>query len=496
MPKLLMVIKMTKTRAGRLLTVFTLIGFMVLSAQCLFAAQISAINDTKPPNVILWSWDATQRNHCLELLKKGELPNLKALINEGVFLNLTIIDHRTDTKAGHTQMLTGYRWHHTGVFSNGMFFQPIPNGYTLLERVEGYFGKGNVATCMITGKKGHMEVDPVVTGGKYCQKGIFSNVPEDIDVTSVTTDGSAKVGPRMIDFLNRYGSGHFVAFFHFKEPDDVGHRYGENSLQYEAGVKDDDFWLGQVVQKLKDMNIYSKTLIYVTADHGFDEDSTRHSNAPFVWLATNDRRLKVNENESWCDQVDIVPTIYYALGIDTSKFVPPLDGYPLQRLLPAGVAETRKHAFNDKTLPTVSVTFPANGTVITKGQTVSINFTAADDNLIAVLLLINDTLTQLYERQVKGYWIQNEMIEVSGSYRWDTTSFREGSYIITVIVFDEGPNSLPPEIQNTKEVSQSQIKVSVKKEMWSLGSLSLIMAIGLSVFAIIAVAVFIVTKRR
>jgi len=376
-----------------------------------------------------------------------------------------------------------------------MFFTPIPNGCALLERVEGYFGKESVVTGMITGKKGNLEVDSVIQG-KYCRKGIFSNVPEDIDVTSVTGDNSSLVGPRMIDFIDRHGGSFFVAFFHFHEPDHEGHGYGENSPQYEEGAKGDDFWLGRVVQKLKDMKVYDKTLIYVTADHGFDEGKTSHSNAPFVWLATNDKRLKVNERESWCDLVDVAPTIYYALGIDTSKFASPLDGYPLQLPLPVGVAESRKRAFNDVTLPTVSVASPADRAMITQGQRVIINFTAADDNLIVVLLLINDTITEVYERQVRGSWAQKEVIHFSTLYNWDTSSLKEGTYTITVIAFDEGPNSLPPEVQNTKGSSQKRIKVTVKKREDVLGGLGIPLIMGVSVFTVIAVATYIITKRR
>jgi len=477
------------------LTFLFLLSYVLLSTQCPITFQSPVVEMTAPPNVVLWSWDALQRNHCLELLNRGELPNLKALVQEGAFLNLTIVDHRTDTKAGHAQMLTGYRWHRTGVFSNEMFFTPIPSGYTLLERVEGYFGKEGVATGMITGKKGNLEVDPVIEG-KFCRQGIFSNVPEDVDVTSVTGDNSSLVGPRMIDFLDRYGGSFFVAFFHFHEPDHEGHGYGENSSQYEEGAKGDDLWLGRVVQKLKDMKVYAKTLIYITADHGFDEGKTSHSNAPFVWLATNDRRLKTNEKESWCDLVDVAPTIYYALGIDTSKFAPPLDGYPLQLPLPVGVAESRRRAFNDVTLPKVSVASPVERAVITHGQRVIINFTAADDNLIVVLLLINNSLTEMYERQVKGNWIQSEVVHFSRLYSWETTNLKEGTYIIAIIAFDEGPNSLPPETQNTKGIAQKKVTVVVKRREGVLGGLGISLVVGVSLFTMIAVAAYMISKRR
>lgn len=114
----------------------------------------SSISDAK--NVLLIGWDGVQRNHLFELLNNGSLPNLQSIINDGKIVNVTVSDHRTDTKSGWTQILTGYRWWRTGVFNNVYWFHSIPRGYTVLERVESYFGKDNVATGHITGKMGHM----------------------------------------------------------------------------------------------------------------------------------------------------------------------------------------------------------------------------------------------------------------------------------------------------------------------------------------------------
>ena len=41
------------------------------------------------------------------------------------------------------------------------------------------------------------------------------------------------------------------------------------------------------MKKLKELQLCDKTLIYVTADHGFDEDRKGHADAPYFFLATN-----------------------------------------------------------------------------------------------------------------------------------------------------------------------------------------------------------------
>ncbi|MFQ6088305.1 MAG: alkaline phosphatase family protein, partial [Candidatus Methanofastidiosia archaeon] len=81
-------------------------------------------------SLILLSWDGVQRDHLYELLERGELSNLATLIEEGSIVDIEITDHLTDTKAGHTQMLTGYSPDETGVYSNNIF-KPIPEGLTI-----------------------------------------------------------------------------------------------------------------------------------------------------------------------------------------------------------------------------------------------------------------------------------------------------------------------------------------------------------------------------
>jgi hypothetical protein len=80
--------------------------------------QIIKAEPTEVKNVILIGWDGVQRNHLFELLNGGNLSNLKSFVKEGTIANITVMDHRTDTKAGWTQILTGYKWWRTGVFNN------------------------------------------------------------------------------------------------------------------------------------------------------------------------------------------------------------------------------------------------------------------------------------------------------------------------------------------------------------------------------------------
>jgi arylsulfatase A-like enzyme len=80
------------------------------------------------------------------------------------------------------------------------------------------------------------------------------------------------------------------------------------------------------MEKLKELGLYDETLIYVTADHGFDEGKKAHRDAPYVFLATNDPKV-VRRGE----RADIAPTILERFGLELDKIEPPLDGKSLTR---------------------------------------------------------------------------------------------------------------------------------------------------------------------
>jgi hypothetical protein len=241
-----------------------------------FYLNASSLEEVK--NVILIGWDGVQRNHLFELLNRGLLPNLQSFISGGTIVNVTVSDHRTDTKSGWTQILTGYRWWKTGVYNNVYWFHSVPLGFTIPERVESYFGKDKVATAHITGKLGHMEVQNgsgTAATGLYTHEAIFSNVPSRVDVCDVGARNAGVVGPLMLRFLGNYSKSHFFAFFHFSDPDSAGHNTtlgGENSVLYENAIVRCDNWTGQILNRLNALNIAQNTLVYITADHGFDEN--------------------------------------------------------------------------------------------------------------------------------------------------------------------------------------------------------------------------------
>jgi len=132
------------------------------------------------------------------------------------------------------------------------------------------------------------------------------------------------VGRRAIALLQEHRKRPFFLFVHFAEVDANGHKHGENSPEYRQALISNDYWTGRVLNTLEELGLVERTLVYVTADHGFDENLKGHRAAPHVFLATSDKRVCRRGLRQ-----DVAATIYDALGLDARAFNPPLDGTSL-----------------------------------------------------------------------------------------------------------------------------------------------------------------------
>jgi hypothetical protein len=348
-------------RTGWLLGVAVALICAASAAAPQAAAFTSITAETWPRNVVLIGWDGAQREHVQQCLSRGELPNLAALGKAGALVDIDISE-TTDTKAGWSQILTGYSAKITGVYSNS-HYQPIPQGYTIFERLEQHFGAHAVATLAVIGKDQHVGNDPpqrirlnaagdapanglkkgqaarkawrkkmaqgkVVEedGAKYletpgCPYYITQN---SMDLFQNGLHKNDVVGARALEVLEHYKGQRFFFFVHFADVDHKGHGFGENSKEYNDALISSDQWTGKIIDKLRELGIDADTTIYVTADHGFDEGMRQHRDAPYVFLGTNDRAVTRAGN-----RMDIAPTIMQRLGLDLGSFTPPLSGKPL-----------------------------------------------------------------------------------------------------------------------------------------------------------------------
>ncbi|MDI6783711.1 MAG: alkaline phosphatase family protein [bacterium] len=303
-----------------------------------------------PKNVILISWDGLDRSVVKELLAQNQLLNLARLIREGSMQDIEVTGHVTVTKPGHAEMLTGLSADQTGVYSN-MKFQPIPEGYTVFERLQKQLGgKAQIRTIMVTGKLAHVgnrgpeeAQKSLLQKKKKLQKKAGEQTPPGaddtiksvkgepfyltkthLDVCDVAQRSAAEVGQLSLKYLAEHKDSRFFAFLHFSDPDHAGHQHGIDSKEYrEAAIACDD-QLGKIMTWLKEGRLYTQTLIYVMTDHGFDEHGKSHSFAPHSWLVTNDKKVTRSGIIA-----DVPATIMVRFGIDISKLDPKLLGYEL-----------------------------------------------------------------------------------------------------------------------------------------------------------------------
>ena len=164
----------------------------------------------------------------------------------------------------------------------------------------------------------------VLTPGKpYC------NAASRMDLFVNGLGENDKVGTRALAELSAHKDERFFVFIHFQNPDHAGHKSGENSREYTDGIREDDAWTGKIIGRLKELGLYERTLVYVTADHGFNEGARNHSYAPYVFLATNDKQVTRNGIRS-----DLAPTILKRFGLDPKTITPALDGIPYGEAAP------------------------------------------------------------------------------------------------------------------------------------------------------------------
>lgn len=308
----------------------------------------------KPHNAILFSWDGLDRSVFEELLAEKKLPNALSLIREGSYHEADVVGCISLTKPSHAMMLTGLGTDDTRVVSNKKF-QPIPEGYTVFERLQKHFGgKENIRTFFVAGKVAHVggrgpeeakewlkqkkkqderrrrragreipegadDTDENQTEGEP-----FYLTRRHIDVFDVEQRTAEETGPLCLEYLGQFKEPRFFAFLHFSDPDHAGHKHGRDSKEYREAAIECDMWLGKVIEWLKARGLYEKTAIYVTTDHGFDKGKTSHNRAPHSWLVTNDKA--VNRGGA---VVDVPVTIMARMGIDVSKLEPELAGEPL-----------------------------------------------------------------------------------------------------------------------------------------------------------------------
>jgi hypothetical protein len=275
------------------------------------------------PNILVVGWDGLQKDHFWQCYNAqlpecpNGLPNLQAL-SGGVIHNNTISNGTTETKPGWVQIFSGYNVETVGVLSN-YTFQPMPEGYSVFEKIEDHFGADNVVTMFISAKG-------FQTGGDCNNGEPWCLTKTHIDYFELDRIWNESIANRALQLLETHQNDLFFALFLFGDPDRTGHLQGENSTAYGEMIVEDDYWLGEIMAKLQALGIDDQTLVYVVTDHGFDEGGTSHANAPYGIFASNDPLVVRGGNRK-----DFAPTFLERYGISLGPIgsAPAVDGHSL-----------------------------------------------------------------------------------------------------------------------------------------------------------------------
>lgn len=285
-------------------------------------------------NIILIGWGGVQRDHLWELIKDGKLKNVNSLIESGRYMDIHVDGvKKTLSKPCWAQVLTGYGPNITNVYENARY-NSIPKGYTIFERVKDHLGEINIKTALIGASKHNLGVRGRHRICLNCQRNVgglwwdedgsrvasspSESVEKDawdgskvkifremeaepyfnayksgsIDIYDTGLGKADNVGKKVLEDLEKVKDHRFFFFVQFNDADTAGHYYGENSDEYSTGIILEDEWLGRIISKLKELNIFYKTSIFLVTNYGFEEGGKDHWHEPDVWLVTNDARVK------------------------------------------------------------------------------------------------------------------------------------------------------------------------------------------------------------
>jgi hypothetical protein len=148
-----------------------------------------------------------------------------------------------------------------------------------------------------------------------------------LDDWEIGLETNEAVGDRALAAIERYTGRPLLLFVHFAVVDHQGHRFGENSAQYEDALIDCDAWTGKILEALAKVGRLPGTPVFLSADHGFDEGLNSHKDAPSVFLASN--LVGLEPDGRTVDRRDVAATMMDVLGLGPGAGEPALEGESL-----------------------------------------------------------------------------------------------------------------------------------------------------------------------
>lgn len=238
------------------------------------------------------------------------MPNLIALRAESANAPLTArtIDYPA-TSPSHASMLTGMCMENHGVIYNKFFMYM---GYAKGPDIFQLAHDAGLYTVMIVSKDKLRQLAE----------------PETTDVFEIVYGDPAIERAALSQIEKDFG----LMFIHIATPDNRGHKYGWMSGEYLKVLRDEDAILGNIIQTLKDNDLYDSTFILVTSDHGGHDTNhigTLIEDYRITWI-THGPGVIPQEIDLQLYTFDTAPTVAYALGLPLK--LDEWDGIPVYKI--------------------------------------------------------------------------------------------------------------------------------------------------------------------
>jgi choline-sulfatase len=299
----------------------------VLGVLGLAGALVSACGPRPPAirNVLLVSIDTLRADHVGSYgFPRATTPNIDAVAREGVLFK-NVHSPVPMTLPAHSSMLTGTLPPSHGVRDN--LHERVPDSsLTLAEILK---AKG-LATAAV--------VSSFVLDHRFNLSQGFDSYDDRFEAVHKIHDLSERKGDETarhaIEWLAGHGSQPFFLFVHFYDPHDpyeppepFASRWADD--RYSGEIAFADHCLGQVLQELKELQLYESTLIVITGDHGemlgehgeLNHGFFLYESALRVPLVVRVPRARVSPRQvdEPVSLIDIVPTIAALVGAPAPK---------------------------------------------------------------------------------------------------------------------------------------------------------------------------------
>ena len=296
----------------------------------------------RPPNVILISIDTCRADHlgCYGS-DKGLTPNIDAFA-ETATLFRNAVSPIPLTLPSHTSMLTGKIPLVHGTHGNGLRISSDLVTLPEILQQRGY-ATGAILSGIVLDRKHGLNQGFEVYNDRLWEAGEY-RAERHAETTS-------QVANKWLQ--QQVGRQPFFLFLHYFDPHESYHapggyaeRFGpDSSDQYAAEIAYTDHWIGTVLDRLKQLDLYESSLIIITADHG--EMLGEHGEVDHAFFVYESAikvplivKLPGQQDPLRMDEVvglvDITPTVCAAVGAEPPQGIQGRDVGPLLRGETAG----------------------------------------------------------------------------------------------------------------------------------------------------------------